>query len=370
MLNQLPSIIQEAEKEYENLNWFEKLLTPKTEYVDTAVQEWQDNVVAPMESEIQKSFGEMNIVSDTWASDAATTMVEALESELDPNTLCWVLDDDWQAVLEGMLKDVNGMLDMDVWAGDMVHGYADGIENSSADCRVPIETWAEKMLQWFHDSKLEFGSPSKAMETYGEDTVKGFTNGLSSDASNALLSSSVSSFANKIISYFNEKIQVFKEIGEFIAKGIADGMSSNLSLVGNSAVDLAKIIKEKIEEELDIASPSKVMYKLGEYTTEGFKLGMESLFGETEKAMTSFTGEIAKAPKMSYSVPTVSAQGIKQSDITSSLYPLIYNAVSSAMENGNTNVNVILEGDTDKIFKVVQNKSQMYTRRTGLPAFS
>ena len=375
LLNQLPSIIQQAESEYDNLNWFQKVLTPKTEYVDTAVKEWQDNVVAPMESEIQKSFGEMNIINDTWASDAVTTMFEALETELSPDAAVPeskinVLDDNWQAILEGMLSDVNKMLDMDVWAGDMVQGYADGIENSSGDCRVPIETWAEKMLEWFHDSKLKFGSPSETMEEYGEYTVEGFTNGLNSDESNALLSSSVNSFANRVVNYFNGKIQTFKEIGEYIAKGIADGMSSKLSLVGNSAEDLAKVIKEKIEEELDIESPSKVMYKLGEYTTEGFKLGMESLFGETEKAMTSFTGEIAKAPKLSYSVPTVSAQGIKQTDITSSLYPLIYNAVSSAMENGNTNVNVILEGDADKIFKVVQNKSQMYTRRTGLHAFS
>lgn len=375
LLNQLPSIIQQAESDYDKLKPFQKWLTPKTEFVEDAVQEWKDNVVTPMESEIQKSFGEMNIINDTWASDAVTTMFEGLEKELSPDAAVPeakinVLNDNWQAILEGMLKDVNGMLDMDVWAGDMVQGYADEIENSADSCRVPIETWAEKMLQWFHDSKLEFGSPSKAMEKYGEYTVEGFTNGLSSDASNTLLSSSVNSFANRVISYFNGKIQAFKEIGEYIAKGIADGMSSKLSLVGNSAEDLAKIIKEKIEEELDIESPSKVMYKLGEYTTEGFKLGMESLFGETEKAMTSFTGEIAKAPKMSYSVPTVSAQGMKQSDITSSLYPLIYNAVSSAMENGNTNVNVILEGDTDKIFKVVQNKSQIYTRRTGLPAFS
>ena len=112
------------------------------------------------------------------------------------------------------------------------------------------------------------------------------------------------------------------------------------------------------------------MFKLGEQTIEGFNLGMEKLLGDTEKVMTTFTGEITKAPKVSYNVPKVDTESVKQSNVSSSLYPLIYNAVSSAMGGSETTVNVVLEGDTDKIFKVVKDKSQDFTRRTGLPAFS
>ena len=112
------------------------------------------------------------------------------------------------------------------------------------------------------------------------------------------------------------------------------------------------------------------MFKLGEYTTEGFMLGMESLFDETEKAMTDFTGEIAKAPSLNYNTPKTNTSQTGQSNLSSTLAPMIYDAVSSALGNSQTNVNVTLEGDASKLFKVVKEESTKYTRRTGSSAFA
>lgn len=48
----------------------------------------------------------------------------------------------------------------------------------------------------------------------------------------------------------------------------------------------------------------------------------------------------------------------------------VYDAISSAIGNmGGTNVNVTLQGDADGLFKVIQNKSNDYMRRTGRAAF-
>lgn len=56
--------------------------------------------------------------------------------------------------------------------------------------------------------------------------------------------------------------------------------------------------------------------------------------------------------------------------ITTSIANAVYDAVSSAMGNmGGTNVNVTLQGDADGLFKVIQNKSSDYMRRTGRAAF-
>ena len=56
--------------------------------------------------------------------------------------------------------------------------------------------------------------------------------------------------------------------------------------------------------------------------------------------------------------------------ITTSIANAVYDAVSSAIGNvGGTNVNVTLQGDADGLFKVIQNKSSDYMRRTGRAAF-
>lgn len=369
LVNQLPSIIQEAETQYENLNWFQKLLTPKSEYVETAVEEWKNNVVAPMEAEIQKSFGEMNLIGDTWAGDAVDTMFSALNTSLS-NSNHEILDDNWQAILEGMLTDVNGMLDMDVWSQEMVQGYAQGIENASGDCKTPIETWANNMIEWFHDSNLRFGSPSKTMEDFGYGAVQGFADGLNNSDSNSYLVHSIDTFSSRVISEFKSRLSSFESIGASVTRGIANGMKQGMSFVSDAASELASTIKSTIQDELQIHSPSRVMFKLGEYTTEGFMLGMESLFDETEKAMTDFTGEIAKAPSLNYNTPKTNTSQTGQSNLSSTLAPMIYDAVSSALGNSQTNVNVTLEGDASKLFKVVKEESTKYTRRTGSSAFA
>lgn len=370
LVNQLPSIIQEAENRYENeLNPFQKLLTPKSEYVETAVEEWRNNVVAPMETEIQKSFSEMNLIGDTWAGDAVDTMFSALNTSLS-NSNHEILDDNWQAILEGMLTDVNGMLDMDTWSQEMVQGYAQGIENASGDCKTPIETWADSMIKWFHDSSLDFGSPSRTMEAFGYDAVQGFANGLNNSDSNSYLTRSIDEFSSKVINAFKSRLNSFESIGASITRGIANGMKQGMSFVSDSAAELASTIKNTIQKELQIHSPSRVMFKLGEYTIEGFLLGLESLFGKTEKEMTDFTGEIAKAPSLKYNTPKVNTPQTGQTNISSTLAPMIYDAVSSALGNSQTNVNVTLEGDANKLFKVVKEESSKYTRRTGSSAFA
>ena len=56
--------------------------------------------------------------------------------------------------------------------------------------------------------------------------------------------------------------------------------------------------------------------------------------------------------------------------ITTAIANAVYDAVSSAIGNtGGTNVNVTLQGDADGLFKVIQNKSNDYMRRTGRAAF-
>lgn len=57
--------------------------------------------------------------------------------------------------------------------------------------------------------------------------------------------------------------------------------------------------------------------------------------------------------------------------IADAVYPAVYNAIMSAMQNGGgSNVNIKVEADPSGIFKVTQKEAKDYYRRTGKPAYS
>ena len=55
--------------------------------------------------------------------------------------------------------------------------------------------------------------------------------------------------------------------------------------------------------------------------------------------------------------------------IANAVYPAVYNAVVAAMSEANSNVNITLQGDADKLFTMVQDKANNYTNMTGQAAF-
>lgn len=64
-------------------------------------------------------------------------------------------------------------------------------------------------------------------------------------------------------------------IGSYAVQGLIDGMNSRKAELEALAAELAAIVAGTTQTELDIHSPSRVMKKLGGYTTEGFVIGMQ-----------------------------------------------------------------------------------------------
>ena len=64
--------------------------------------------------------------------------------------------------------------------------------------------------------------------------------------------------------------------GQHIMQGLEDGMLSKKESLINTAKSMANVIKSTTESAMDINSPSKVMYKIGEFVGLGKVNGMES----------------------------------------------------------------------------------------------
>jgi len=74
-------------------------------------------------------------------------------------------------------------------------------------------------------------------------------------------------------------------IGKDIVNGLLKGLVSMASSVYRKAAEIADTVKNKIKSALRIASPSKVMIEIGEFTGEGLVVGMDkTIRAITQKA--------------------------------------------------------------------------------------
>lgn len=74
------------------------------------------------------------------------------------------------------------------------------------------------------------------------------------------------------------------QIGKNIIQGLINGIASLKDRALKKAQEIADGIKSRIKSALGIASPSKVMMELGEYTGEGFVLGLQSVISDINRA--------------------------------------------------------------------------------------
>lgn len=88
---------------------------------------------------------------------------------------------------------------------------------------------------------------------------------------------------NGIVDTFTNLPSKMIEIGKNIIQGLINGIKSMASGISDTIKNIVNSIPEGVKKLLDIHSPSRVMMSLGEYTGEGFGLGIESTIGSISK---------------------------------------------------------------------------------------
>lgn len=83
-------------------------------------------------------------------------------------------------------------------------------------------------------------------------------------------------------------------IGSYAVQGLIDGMNSRKAELEALAAELAAIVSGTVASSLDIHSPSRVMKKLGGYTTEGFIIGMQQAAKKLANASSNVFSSLSK----------------------------------------------------------------------------
>lgn len=383
LLEQLPSVVENATSGYENLNWWSKLFTTKEEYVSNVIGKWEKEVLSPANEAIQGGFNQLGIDNSPFAEEAAKKLVGTLFDttttmsyegvELTTTTL----RSDWAEALTNALGGLKSIVNPEQYGEDTTEGFNNGIKDNISTSKSAIDKWMESIDEYIHDSVMRYGSPSKKAKQYGLWTVQGFTEGIASNT--FLANNSINRMFAGVLNQFSSKIPLFKPIGVQVMSGFLNGLTSMEQSVYSKADEIAKNVAKTIQSALDIHSPSRVMFELGVYTTEGFKDGMESLYKPTELSIKDFGFGMVEAvhPQQLYSdymsnTPTVSPMA----STTTQNY---YNS-NTSVDNAETNallrelISAVKQGskieiDGKTIGNVVRKEDRSYFQRTGRGLF-
>lgn len=104
--------------------------------------------------------------------------------------------------------------------------------------------------------------------------------------------------------------------GKDIIQGLINGIKAKISAVTDAVKNIGSTITGKIKSILGIGSPSKVMMEMGEWTGEGFAIGIESMAKDAANAASGMAQGVAGAAKPQGTASTITAGGTLNINIT------------------------------------------------------
>lgn len=175
-------------------------------------------------------------------------------------------------------------------------------------------------------------TPTTAASTLVSRLAEGISSGRGKIAQAAKSVSIAADFASS-----NAKTEAYNA-GANLSTGFANGISSKLESVRSSVSKLVGAAVAKIKEKLDIHSPSKVTFGIGEYFGEGFAGGISASVQNAARSAASLSDRAASALNLH-------TEAFAQQDNGVSL--LVRSAVNDAL--GNTNLVIPLNVDGVKL---------------------
>lgn len=175
-------------------------------------------------------------------------------------------------------------------------------------------------------------TPTTAASTLVSRLAEGISSGRGKIAQTAKSVSAAADFASS-----NAKTEAYNA-GANLSTGFANGISSKLESVRSSVSKLVGAAVAKIREKLDIHSPSKVTFGIGEYFGEGFANGISASVQSAARSAASLSDRAASALN-------VHTEAFAQQDNGVSL--MVRSAVNDAL--GNTNLVIPLNVDGVKL---------------------
>lgn len=154
---------------------------------------------------------------------------------------------------------------------------------------------AEKsVLEKARDLSETMSKKTTDFKKAGSDNAEGYCEGIKQSEKSA--ERATESVVESAIGTAEVAAEGMFKPGQNIVSGMIKGIKNKETTLYKTLEELARKVRKTVEKELDIHSPSRVMFKVGSFTMQGFKEGMEALYSPTLKSIGEF----------GYVLPTVS----------------------------------------------------------------
>ena len=236
LVQQLPAVVEQATKDYDKLNPFQKIFTSEEKYVNDAIDSWKESVLTPVTSSIQDGFEQLGIDGQVWAGEASEKLVDSIFNSITTYTsnsmpvTTETLKENWKTILNDSLKGAAEAVDASAYGKATVDGYNSGVGENAETSYEKIREWMDGINQNIHDSSMNFGSPSKTAEQYGKDTVAGYNNGIIE---------SLPSTEKAINSYMETVRSSIAKQSKNVADSLVDSMTTAWSSIKSSYSDVS-----------------------------------------------------------------------------------------------------------------------------------
>lgn len=200
--------------------------------------------------------------------------------------------------------------------------------------------------------------------------------------------------AGAVIDGSNERVNNGTNGIVSVASAIVDGLVNGImtatgpfGTLWNVGKQMINAVKLGAEYAGDIHSPSKVMYKIGDYLTQGLALGIKENADVAVDAMKlSMKDTLNEANKLTngvsvnpneYSINankfvdygSVSGNILSQVNITDGISDKVYTAVMNGFRNSTINVEIEAKTEEGVLLKRVQTQANQYRMQTGKAPF-
>lgn len=325
-----------------------------------------------LQSEIEASFSQLK---ENGVADAKATM-EAIYGELFSQDYVGSF---WQDLINpkyALNEDYDSIIKNATQVGiDVKDGYISGMSKNTESVSAAGASIAQAAIDAVRETN-DSHSPSKVYEELAKDTVDGYNLGITRNADSTI--QTIQKYIESITSVFGGIVAQTSAIGAQTMQGFIDGMDSMSDKVSEKAQNIADSVSNTVQTALDIHSPSRVMFSLGEYTVEGFKLGVENMFENFKKSFGQYTANsVDYLSTGMYTADYRNALG--RESIVNNEYISNYGNQNDMYETNellreqNQLLIGLLNKETgiteDAVFKATRNKAKEFYKRTGISPY-
>lgn len=132
----------------------------------------------------------------------------------------------------------------------------------------------------------------------GQEIGNGIVTGLSGKS--AAVTVAASAVAGGATTGIRGAYQQYYSAGQYLGTGLANGIASKRSAVMAQARSIANAAAAAIRSALQISSPSKVTTQLGEYTGEGFEIGLTDSLTRAVESARRIAGTLNLTPRTDF----------------------------------------------------------------------